>query len=99
MPVSKSAAPNNDSTEGTAAATQQPEVKAPPVTPPNETGQGNTDNPADVRDDQVNPSGFHDSMTGRPVSKDGSFLDGTGQVEQHRVVADNWPAQRDQLDD
>lgn len=46
-------------------------------------------------------SGYHDSLTGRAVTSEGEFTDGTagGPIPHHRIVADNWPTERDQIDD
>lgn len=104
MPVSKASAPANtgDDKPTTAAAnTPQagptaPEVKAEGTMThdqhaPEETGQGSTPFPADAREDQVNPSGYHDSQSGRKVTTEGRYLDGTpGEVPAHRIVADDW---------
>jgi hypothetical protein len=43
-------------------------------------------------------AGFHDSLTGAPVDKDGNFTEanrqGQGPIPKHRIVADNWPQER-----
>lgn len=42
--------------------------------------------------------GWHDSVSGRAVSEEGVFLDGTGEddrVPPHRIVANNWPEVRE----
>lgn len=48
-------------------------------------------------------SGYHDSLTGRPVTQSGEFvevgMEGQGPVPQHRIVADNWPQEREKIDD
>jgi hypothetical protein len=40
--------------------------------------------------------GFHDSLSGRQIDKDGNFLEGNlddgNPVPEHRRVANNWPA-------
>lgn len=46
--------------------------------------------------------GYHDSLTGAPVDKDGNFTGddrkGEGPVPAHRVVSDTWPTDREALD-
>jgi hypothetical protein len=41
----------------------------------------------------LHPAGFHDSISGRPVDQHGNYVDGQGdgQVEAHRIVANDWP--------
>ncbi len=48
--------------------------------------------------------GYHDSLTGRPVDKSGNFQDlsipgSEGPVPQHRIVANDWPNDREKIDD
>ena len=44
--------------------------------------------------------GFHDSLSGRQVTADGKYADGTdGEVPKHRIVANDWPNDREKLDD
>ena len=48
--------------------------------------------------------GYHDSLTGRPINERGYFVDtatvgSEGPVPQHRIVADNWPQEREKIDD
>jgi hypothetical protein len=45
--------------------------------------------------------GYHDSLSGRPVDADGSFTDGgtDGPIPKHRIVANNWPQERERIDD
>lgn len=48
--------------------------------------------------------GFHDSLTGRPIDEKGMFTDSTipgseGPVPKHRIVANNWPQEREKMDD
>lgn len=43
-------------------------------------------------------NGWHDSISGRAVTKEGVFLDGTGEgdsVPPHRIVANDWPTVRE----
>jgi hypothetical protein len=79
MPVIKKDAPGNDP-----AAT--PPVD-PPAAEPTQEPQP-VDAPADVED-----AGYHDSISGRPVTADGRFVDSTDEtpVEPHRIVANDWP--------
>ncbi len=49
-------------------------------------------------------SGYHDSLTGRPVNESGTFVDtatagSEGPVPKHRIVADDWPNEREKIDD
>lgn len=48
-------------------------------------------------------SGFHDSLTGRPVTEDGRFTEegmaGQGPIPKHRIVSDSWPTDREAIDD
>lgn len=47
-------------------------------------------------------SGYHDSLTGRPVTENGDFTEesmkGQGPIPKHRIVADQWPTERDRID-
>jgi hypothetical protein len=46
--------------------------------------------------------GFHDSLSGRQVDKDGNFTGGNGgdgPIPKHRIVANDWAADREKLDD
>jgi hypothetical protein len=45
--------------------------------------------------------GYHDSISGRPVDAEGNFTDGgeDGPVAKHRIVATNWPQERERIDD
>jgi hypothetical protein len=49
-------------------------------------------------------SGYHDSLTGRPINEQGHFTDtattgSEGPVPAHRIVADNWPQEREAIND
>lgn len=48
-------------------------------------------------------SGYHDSLTGRPVDAEGNFADnsapGEGPIPKHRIVADDWPTRQERIDD
>lgn len=49
-------------------------------------------------------AGFHDSQSGRPINENGYFTDtatigSEGPVPEHRRVADNWPQEREQIND
>lgn len=49
-------------------------------------------------------SGFHDSLSGRPINERGYFTDtntvgSEGPVPKHRIVANNWPQEREKIDD
>lgn len=47
--------------------------------------------------------GYHDSMTGAPVDENGEFTEpsrkGTGPIPKHRIVANDWPVEREKIDD
>lgn len=48
--------------------------------------------------------GYHDSLTGRPVNENGHFTDSTtpgseGPIPAHRIVANDWPQNREKIDD
>lgn len=47
-------------------------------------------------------NGFHDSMTGKAVTEAGEFVDpsmrGQGPIPKHRIVANNWPQEREKID-
>lgn len=47
--------------------------------------------------------GYHDSVSGRPVDAEGNYTDGQtvgeGPVEPHRIVANDWPATRERIND
>lgn len=52
----------------------------------------------------ANKSGFHDSLSGRPVNEQGVFQDSATpgseeSVPPHRIVADNWPQEREAIND
>jgi hypothetical protein len=48
--------------------------------------------------------GYHDSLTGRPLNERGYFVDSAtvgseGPVPQHRIVANDWPNEREKIND
>jgi hypothetical protein len=48
--------------------------------------------------------GYHDSLSGRPVNEHGHFTDtdtvgSEGPVPSHRIVANNWPQEREKIND
>lgn len=48
--------------------------------------------------------GYHDSLTGRSVDEGGTFTDtatkgSEGPIPHHRIVANNWPQEREKLND
>lgn len=48
--------------------------------------------------------GYHDALTGRPINSAGYFTDSQtigseGPVPQHRIVANDWPNEREQIGD
>lgn len=98
MPVTKQSAPGNDDRADQPTETKQAAntTQGDPTEgqhPADQTGQGNTPFPADAREDQVNPTGYHDSQSGRAVTKDGipvDQADGTDPIPAHRIVADDW---------
>lgn len=81
MPVRKEAAPGNDTAAPTVA--QLP----PDIDPAASRDAQPVDEPAEERT-------YHDAISGRPVDSEGKYTDGQdeGQVEKHRVVADDWPS-------
>lgn len=47
--------------------------------------------------------GYHDSLSGRPVDESGEFTEasekGNGPIPKHRIVANDWPTNREKIDD
>lgn len=48
--------------------------------------------------------GFHDSLSGRAVDQSGNFTDtatkgSEGPIPSHRIVANNWPQERENIND
>jgi hypothetical protein len=59
----------------------------------------------DPRRNAHHEGGFHDSLSGRPVDESGNFTDSAmagsneGPIPKHRIVANNWPQEREKIDD
>lgn len=102
-----------------ASATPPPDTNAPLATAANPTGEPDKDTgpvgDTEVIDAQehvlgddprrvaAQVGGFHDSLSGRPVTADGHFADGQGlrdqgPIPEHRIVADDWAERRAEAD-
>jgi hypothetical protein len=96
MPVAKDSAPKNNTTQ--ASNPGQPTEK---TDPPHPLG-GPTGAPLNPTQDAMSrgEQTFHDSMTGRSVTEDGHFTDGTagGPVPKHRIVSNSGAEDRPKID-
>lgn len=94
---------NKQDTEPTLASGANPEGKTDVSTGPVGTDEQIEGSEHVLGDDPRRVSiGYHDSMTGAPVDQQGNFLDKSREgnsVPLHRVVADDWPNDREKLDD
>lgn len=80
----------------------QPDVSTGPVGPAEVQHAGEHVLGDDPRRTAHRP-GYHDSLSGRPVTESGEFveadMEGQGPIPKNRIVADNWPQEREKIDD